>query len=83
MSFIWVTVSIVWRSVHKLSMCSLNVHSWIMLVLCRIVNWAYIVRLQIVRSFVDRVILIVVIEPAIENSIFILLIVYVILSLIF
>ena len=54
-----------------------------MLVLCRIVNWAYIVRLQIVRSFVDRVILIVVIEPAIENSIFILLIVYVILSLIF
>ena len=83
MSFIWVTVSIVWRSVKKLSMCSLNVHSWIMLVLCRIVNWAYIVRLQIVRSFVDRVILIVVIEPAIENSIFILLIVYVILSLIF
>jgi len=83
MSFIWVTVSIVWRSVHKFSMCSLNVHSWIMLVLCRIVNWAYIVRLQIVRSFVDRVILIVVIEPAIENSIFILLIVYVILSLIF
>lgn len=65
-----ITIAKVLRVVDELSMSSLYVHPWVVLKLGLVVNRTNIVSLLIVGMVVHRIMLVVVIEPVLENGVF-------------
>jgi len=70
MSIVHLIVAEVLWLLDEFSMCSLHVNAWVVLELSIVVNRADIIRLLVVGMIIHRIVLVVVVEPVLEDRIF-------------
>ena len=69
------------RVVDKLCMRSLDIHARVVLELCLVMYWAHIIRLCVVGMIVHCIVLVVLVEPVLEDLVLIVRFVNLIVSL--